>query len=407
VSVPSPTVAVSFRMFGPYILARLGAAAKAMTLIALEGSRISTVYAWEPRAGEAHLDRRTLFTGKAIETASPAEIEATVRKALDEAAPDVVVIPGWSFPEALAMLAWAGEHGRPAVVLSESTRHDHSRNPVREAIKRQVIRQCSAALVGGPMHRAYLAQLGMTEARVFLGYDAVDNAFFMEKSDGARKRAKTLRKELGLPENYFLLSNRFISIKNLPRFLNAYAAYRAAAGADAWHVVMLGDGEERAALEIQTTALGLTDYVRYPGFKQYDDLPTYYALAGAFVHVSTVEPWGLVVNEAAASGLPVIVSDRCGCVETLLEDGANGFVIDPWDTASITSALARLSATPAAEREAMGRRSREIVESWGPQTFATGLRAAVDHALAHPVKPAGPLARLLLRLLSRRPPARS
>lgn len=402
----SPNVAVSFRMFGPYILARLGAAARRMNLVALEGSRISTTYAWEPRAGEAHLDRRTLFTTKAIETASPEEIEAVVRKALNEASPDVVVIPGWSFPEALVMLAWAGENRRPAVVLSESTRHDHSRNPLREAIKRQVIRLCSAALVGGPMHRDYLNELGMPEARVFLGYDIVDNDFFLNKSDEARGRAQALRAELGLPERYFLLSNRFIAIKNLPRFLDAYAAYRARAGTAAWDVVMIGDGEERAALEAQTAALGLTEHVRFPGFKQYDDLPSYYALAGAFVHVSTVEPWGLVVNEAAACGLPLIVSDRCGCVDTLVEEGANGFVIDPWDTHSITQALVRMS-DAATDRASLGRRSRDIVRAWGPEAFASGLRAAVDHALAYPVKPAGLLSRLLLRLLSHRSSARS
>src|SRR5262249_59830905 len=105
--------------------------------------------------------------------------------------------------------------------------------------------------------------------------------------------------------------------------------YRAAAGTAAWKLVLLGEGEQRAKLEGLRDALGLRNDVSMPGFKQYDELPAYYGLASAFVHTSTTEQWGLVVNEAMAAGLPVLVSERCGCGPDLVREGVNGFTFDP------------------------------------------------------------------------------
>ncbi len=76
-----------------------------------------------------------------------------------------------------------------------------------------------------------------------------------------------------------------------------------------------------------------------PGFKPYDELPVYYALANAFVHASTSEQWGLVVNEAIATGLPVIVSNRCGCAPELVN--GNGFTFDPTNEDELTDAAVR------------------------------------------------------------------
>ena len=64
-------------------------------------------------------------------------------------------------------------------------------------------------------------------------------------------------------------------------------------------------------------ASGCAHAIHCPGFLQSEELVRYYAFASAFVHASISEPWGLVVNEAAACGLPLLVSDRAGCADTL------------------------------------------------------------------------------------------
>src|SRR5690606_15009969 len=117
-----------------------------------------------------------------------------------------------------------------------------------------------------------------------------------------------------LPNRYILASGRFIPKKDFASLILALGLYRERLGRDksgAWELVILGDGEEREALQQLRDQLDLQGVVHLPGFRGYDDLPTYYALADAFVHPSQREQWGLVVNEAMACGLPVIATEKC------------------------------------------------------------------------------------------------
>jgi 1,2-diacylglycerol 3-alpha-glucosyltransferase len=396
-----PDVAIYFRMFSPYILARINGAAARMSVVGIEGSRRSTVYAWEPRVGEERFARRTLFNDAAIDDKPAGEMVGAVRAALDEADPAVVFITGWSHSEALAMLLWARERDRPVVIMSESTAHDATRSFVREAIKRHIVGLCDAALVGGKAQRRYVEALGMPPDRVFLGYDAVDNDFFARGAATARADAAGVRARFGLPERYFLASCRFIAKKNLARLIEAFAAYRDKVGEDGWDLVLIGDGELRAELEAQARVLGVDQAVRFMGFHQYDDLPAFYGLAGGFVHVSTVEQWGLVVNEAMAAGLPVIVSRACGCADDLVDQGKNGWAVDPLDVAEIVQRLIDLAA-PTTDRAAMGAAGIRIVADYGPDRFGEGAAAAAGLVRIGRPRRAGPVSRWLLSRLAAR-----
>jgi len=143
-----------------------------------------------------------------------------------------------------------------------------------------------------------------------------------------------------------------------------------------------------------------------PGFKQYDELSAYYGLANVFVHASTTEQWGLVVNEAMVAGLPVIVSNRCGCAPDLVEEGRNGFTFDPYNVDELARLMLKVSRMTENEREAMGRRSREIIKHWTPQTFAENLMKAVETALVAPQPKEALVDKALLWALIHRPPRR-
>ena len=142
--------------------------------------------------------------------------------------------------------------------------------------------------------------------------------------------------------------------------------------------------------------------MKFEGFRQYGELPGYYAGAGAFVHPAHEEPWGLVVNEAMASGLPVLVSRRCGCAGDLVAEGENGFLLDPGDVGAMAGRLRQMAEMGREERERMGRRSREIVEGYGPERFAAGLQEAVSAAIRHGNGKSGLLDRLILKVLVNR-----
>jgi glycosyltransferase involved in cell wall biosynthesis len=339
--------AVVFWRLGPYHNARLNAAGKLMQVYALETCGTDTIYAWEKVGGAENFERITLTDRCSNTRQWREEFRQRMFKELDNIQPDVVAIPGWSLDDALAALSWCVHRKTPVVVMSESTEWDEARAGWKEWVKRKLVGLCSAALVGGNPQKNYMVKLGMPAERIFLGYDAVDNGYFAEnaeklktetlKTEGAkevRSREPEVRKKYGLPEKYFLASARFIEKKNLARLLQAYARYRknaetlkaemlksegrkkesrkqkmenknefqfsdfSVSAFDPWSLVLLGDGVLRSSLESQVSSLGLQHCVHLPGFKQYPDLPAYYARAGAFIHASTTEQWGLVVNEA-------------------------------------------------------------------------------------------------------------
>ena len=117
-------------------------------------------------------------------------------------------------------------------------------------------------------------------------------------------------------------------------------------------------------------------------FADYETLPSLYGLAEGFVLSSTVEQWGLTVNEAMASGCPVVGSDRAGATAELVEDGVTGIVAPP-TVEGLADAHDRLAA---ADRPAIGAAGRRRIAEWNPERFAAGMLEAAAHALA--VRPA-------------------
>jgi glycosyltransferase involved in cell wall biosynthesis len=342
--------------------------------------------------------RYTLFPGTPLPAIGHGVLRQRLENRLEVLRPEVVCTNGWSLPGAIESLAWCLNTGTPSVLISDSTEHDHPRKAWKEMIKRRVLRLCSAGFVGGSPQAEYLAQLGMPPNHVFTGYAVVDNEHFRRGADEARRQEQLWRYRLGLPKYFFLACGRFEEVKNLPRLLRAYAAYRKAAEPQAWHLVILGDGKMRSELLALRRDLALDDTVMFPGFRAYRELPLYYGLAGAFVHASIRETWGLVVNEAMATGLPVLVSQRCGCAPDLVQNGRNGFTFDPYDVDALAESMLKI-ASDACDRRAMGQASRERIQRWRPETFADGLASAVQVSLSCPPPKATLTDRILLRAL--------
>jgi len=374
-------LAICFDRFGPYHVARINSAASHGTVLGLEYHAETSEYAWEQVAHCSLFERVTLFGGVRNRKPGVTFLREAITRALDHFQPDAVAIPGWSSREAFATLLWCLSRNRPAILMSETQADDETRHWWKEGIKRRLAGLFSSALVGGASHADYLVELGMARGCVFPGYDVVDNGYFESRADACRETADQWRLRLRLPGNYFLASARFIAKKNLARLLSAYAGYVEVARESAWHLVLLGDGPLRGELEQLCSQLQITDRVHLPGFIQYDRLPAYYGLSRAFVHASTTEQWGLVVNEAMAAGLPVLVSNRCGCAGELVRESENGFTFDPMDTNALARQLAEV-ASREQDLSAMGKASREIIARYSSNAFAGGLSQAAKVALS-------------------------
>ena len=357
-------------------------------------------------SSKSRYQRHTLFPSSG---ASGAEIRKAVADRLDALRPDAICVSGWGLAVSLAALEWASRNGVPVVMMSESNEFDESRSLLKEFIKRRLVGLCASGLAGGTPQADYLVKLGLPRGRVFTGYDVVDNGFF---SEGVRKivesQGSRVEGEEGIANwPYFFACARFGKKKNLPGLIRAYARYRqlVLSTLDTRHstvfdLVIAGEGGERSLIEQTIRDYGVADHVHLVGPKGYGELPSYYAHASAFIHASTTEQWGLVVNEAMAAGLPVLVSNRCGCAADLVKEGENGWTFDPKNEDEMADLMLKISGDEEQRRE-MGRKSREIIENWGPARFASGLSSAIEAALSAPKKKTGLIDRLILWAMTR------
>lgn len=286
---------------------------------------------------------------------------------LNELKPQVVLVPGYYTLPALMAAVWARTHHARAVLMSESTEADQVRRRWRETLKCVAIRGLfDVAIVGGTRHREYLEGLGFDAARIAIGYDVVDNRFFAE---GARRYRDDGRPPgFAAPSHYFLYVGRLAAEKNVDGLLRSFATYRRQGGT--WDLVLVGDGPCRPALAELATELDVAAHVIFAGHRSTEALLPFYAFASAFVLPSRIEPWGLVINEAMASALPVLVSRRCGAAADVIREGDNGFTFDPDSAGDLTRLLERVSALPARALQAMGQRSTEIIEMFSPGRWA-------------------------------------
>ena len=397
----SPAVAVVFHHIGPYHHARLNAAADKLSVTGIEWSA-KGYDTWGEAATPARYHKVSLFPEATDVYPNKVDLRSAFSSALEQTKPDVLAVNGWNNFGSVIAANYCADRGIPMVVMSESSRRDERRTWWKEMIKRRIVSLYSAALVGGQRQAQYLVELGMARERIFAGYDVVDNDYFERRSAEIRNSKFDIRNKYRLPENYFLASARFIEKKNLPRLIEAYAGYRRRSQTpeDAlWDLVLLGDGPLRETLESQLSTLNLSGHVRLPGFRPYDELPVYYALAKAFVHASTAEQWGLVVNEAIASGLPVIVSDRCGCAPELVN--GNGFTFDPANDHDLTARLCEMASLSDQERKQLGENSYSIAAKFAPERFGAGLESAATTATAFPQKRFGLIDRALLHITAR------
>jgi 1,2-diacylglycerol 3-alpha-glucosyltransferase len=380
------TIAVCFTNFGPYHVARLRALAAALSergerLVAYEVAGQEERYPWGRTPADQPFEWVTLFSDRVMEKIDAGSCRRAMVEALDRDRPDAVGIVGYVRPESMAAVRWAGRRNRPAILMSESQAIDRPAIWWKELVKRQRLRKFDAALVGGPRHRDYLVSLGMPAQRVALGYNAVDNDFFAIR---ARLCRASPEGRSGLPEApFFLTVCRFVPEKNLVRLIEAFGRYRERTrSSERWDLVLCGDGPDARAVERAIAGSGCDSSIHQPGFLQADSLPRYYAHAGAFVLPSLSEPWGLVVNEAAASGLPLLVSERAGCAATIVPDpaGTTGRRFDPLNVDTMTEALLWMTGLPARDRRVMGQRAAETAAHWGPARFATGFIEALELA---------------------------
>jgi glycosyltransferase involved in cell wall biosynthesis len=291
--------------------------------------------------------------------------------ALERFEPDSILCGGYNHLAFWEAMTWAKRRGVGFSAWVESTNLDHrALGPLTVFLKKRFIRNCRSFAVPGKSSLEYLRSLGAPSGRIYVAPNAVDNCRFATLARAAREREKECRADLGVPDRYFLFVGRLIREKGIFQLLEAYSRLEPTLRSDVG-LVFVGEGPAKGELKSRAAKMQ-SGCVVFPGFAQRDKLAGFYGLAEALVFPTLSDPWGLVVNEAMACGIPIIATDVAGCVADLVRDGDNGCVVPPRDVTKLQEAMSALARDHQLVRR-MGERSARLIEGNAPEICAAGL----------------------------------
>jgi glycosyltransferase involved in cell wall biosynthesis len=277
--------------------------------------------------------------------------EDLLMRQLDEFQPEVLIVNSWHIPVYMkAARRWRGRALR-IVVMDHQWLGTPKQWLGRLTRQFYIQRAFDAAFMPGDEQAVFARHLGFEQREIIVGLCTCEGAFHTGPQDP--------------PQDAFLFVGRLVDTKGVDVLTAAYRAYREQTS-DPWPLKVAGIGPMDAEL-------GAIDGVELLGFVPPKDLPSVMTQAGCLLLPSRFEPWGVVVQEAAASGQAVICTSACGAASRLVLDGYNGRVVAPGKPAELTEAMHWLANADPAMRRAISGRSVELAKQYTPQRWAEHL----------------------------------
>lgn len=287
------------------------------------------------------------------------------KQILQEVRPEAILVGGWNQPVFWYALLAARRRSIPALLWVESTQRDaRIENRIAGSFRRSAVRLADGFVVPGRASAEFLQTFGVGADRIAVAPNAVEPNL---TSLGCRQSA---RDELGLAGFLLLYVGRLEHEKGVDVLMRAMHNVSA-------RLAVVGDGSMRAELE----RLAPPGRVIFVGHVARDELSKWYAAADAFVLPSRSDVWGMVLNEAAAAGLPLVASDVAGAAYDLIEGGVNGYLVPPGDSTTLAETLRRVE-DDAAWRAQAGPRSRELARQFRPDMWAMSVAELTERVVA-------------------------
>lgn len=300
-----------------------------------------------------------------------------VRAAIAGGAFDAFLVSGWHARAYWQAVSACNAAGVPVMVRGDSqllTDASALKRTAKRALYPRLLRRFDVCLSVGTRSEEYFRYYGART--VVRAPHFVDNAFFATRAATAAAERSRLRAEFGLPADatVVLFAGKLLSWKRPLDLLDAVRALDDPRVA----VLFAGDGELRA--ECESRARGMVSTVRFAGFLNQTEMPRAYAACDVLVLPSEArETWGLVVNEAMASGRPALVADSAGCSPDLVTNGETGYTFPVGDVGALTERLRQVVSNPAA-LASLSSRARERVAAFSVDAAAAGVIAAAERA---------------------------
>jgi glycosyltransferase involved in cell wall biosynthesis len=376
---------------GHYHYPRLAALAKfcpteGFTFENIELSGSEMAYPWFQTKTQDQFANYCLFPGDQLESIPETKLWSAIKDQLEKSNPNVLFILGYSLGVMRKSRYWCETKKIATVLMSDSNHFDKKRYKLFEYLKYMFVHKFDAAFVAGTSSSIYMQHLGIPQDRIAYGCDVVDVQAISAQALAHQESIDPIQKKYNLPPKYFLFVGRLIPEKNVPGLLCAFEKFMNGDTAlDAWHLVICGSGseEERVKSLIQKLPPAQQARIHLLGFVDPTGVIELLSGASCLILPSISEPWGLVVNEAMACGLPVIVSQKAGASFDLVRNAENGWTIDPFDTEQISKVLSAAASLDEPARQKLGCRGREIIGHWDLDRYSRGVVESSRMALAH------------------------
>jgi len=297
---------------------------------------------------------------------------------------ELVHLAGWGHPLMLAALVMAWMRRIPVTVETDTPLPiglPRWKRAVKGLLYPLLFRLPAGFLPGGSQQAAYLRHYGVEEEHIVPANMTVDVAAISRHIDGidAAQRLK-IRQDLGLPveATVFLYVGRMEPYKGVRDLIEAFNRLPAPEGPPPI-LLLVGNGSMREFVERAAVA---DPRVRFVGHLSGSALLDAYGAADVFVLASRLESWGLVINEAMAAGLPVIATDRVGCVDDLVIQGKTGLVIQAESPAMLAVAMESLLRNHTL-RDKMARHARGLIAGWTVENEAEIIVNTWNRLLKH------------------------
>jgi glycosyltransferase involved in cell wall biosynthesis len=316
-----------------------------------------------------------LFPYEAMEEINPKTAVKSVLRKLDNINPDIVFAGSIAFPSGASAIRWCDKNKKHIVLFDDARLEDVPRAWYINWVKHQLYALVDAMIIPAQSHVYTYIYYGFKHEQLFYGINCIDNKYFSDLS----LKYKSHDSPHNVP--YILAVGRQIPKKNWIRLIEAYKTVLIENRSTNYHLIFIGNGTEHSKL-IEAAGDEYKKTIHFIQFISQNELAKYYSHTKALILPSLYgETWGLVVNEAMASGLPVLVSEKCGCSKTLLEDGVNGYLFNPENNDSIKEAIISLISMSEQEWQEMGKASKVLIKEWDIDRFCQAVYNATEYVI--------------------------
>lgn len=294
--------------------------------------------------------------------------------------PDVLVVYGYIQAIQRRALRWSKKANVPVLMFSDSELR-YKRGVITRLAKRvllpRVYRNVSLCLSIGDANETYYGHYGVRDSQLVRCFLPIDRNHYDARLVDKPSARNRVRMEHGIPENHYLLLNvgKLVPWKRQRDLV--ILSNRVQGKRDDVTVVLAGTGRDETELRALCSREGPGGVI-FAGFIPSDVLCDYYLAADIYVHCSEKEPHSVAVTEAGYSGLPIIISDRCGSYGPTddVQSGLNGFVYGCGDVDQMLQRVLHLIQNPEL-RSRMSEASHQIGSAHQDLAHGAGLLQAI------------------------------